>query len=109
MVIPVENANQALNKNIVIYKTKEHHPSKSNFMLIDDTNPMYDRLLYVMMFPYGDKGWELKSTCTRLQYYTYRLMVRSGTTFNIIHRMGRLFQQYIVDMYSKVEALAFIH
>ena len=38
-------------------------------------------------------------------------MVKSGQTFNIIHRMGRLFQQYIVDMYSKVEAaqLSYIH
>ena len=68
---------------------------------------MYDPLLHVLMFPYGDKGWELK-TC--LQYYSYRLMVRSANTFNIIHRMGRLFQQYIVDMYSKIEAarLAYI-
>ena len=104
MVIPVDNENQPLNKNIVIYKTKEHHPAKSNFMLIDDKNPMYDPLLYVLMFPYGDKGWELKSTCTHLQYYAYHLMVHSGSTFNIIHRMGRLFQQYIVDMYSKGEA-----
>ena len=31
-------------------------------------------------------------------------MPRSGHTFNIIHRMGHLFQQYIVDMYSKIEA-----
>ena len=104
MVIPVDDADQPLNKNIVIYKTKEHHPSKNNFMLIDDRNPMYDPLLYVLMFPYGDKGWELQCTCTQLQYYAYCLMVHSGATFNIIHRMGRLFQQYIVDMYSKVEA-----
>ena len=104
MVIPVDNSHQPLNKNIVIYKTKEHHPAKSNFMLINDKNPMYDPLLYVLMFPYGDKGWELKSTCTQLHYYTYRLMAHSGDTFNIIHRMGHLFQQYIVDMYSKVEA-----
>ena len=65
---------------------------------------MYDPLLYVLMFPYGDKGWELNSPCTCLQYYCYRLMVRSQNTFNIVHRMGRLFQQYIVDMYSKIEA-----
>ena len=104
MVIPVENDNQPLNKNIVIYKNKENHPTKSNLMTIDYKNPMYDSLFYVLMFPFGDKGWELQSTCTCLQYYGYRLMVRSGSTFNIIHRMGHLFQQYIVDMYSKIEA-----
>ena len=104
MVIPVENENEPLNKNIVIYKTKDNHPSKNNLMIIDHKNPMYDPLLYVLMFPYGDKGWELNSTCTCLQYYCYRLMVCSNNTFNILHRMGRLFQQYIVDMYSKIEA-----
>ena len=30
-------------------------------------------------------------------------MPRSGETFNTIHRMGRLFQQYVVDMYAKIE------
>ena len=110
MGIPVENENQPLNKNIVIYKKKDKHLSKNNLMTIDHKNPMYDPLLYVLMFPYGDKGWELKSTCTCLQYYCYRLMVCSQTTFNIVHRMGHLFQQYIVDMYSKIEAacLAYI-
>ena len=109
MVIPVENDNQPLNKNIVIYKNKQNHPTKSNLMTIDYKNPMYDLLLYVLMFPFGDKGWELQSTCTCLQYYGYRLMVRSGGTFNIIHRMGRLFQQYIVDMYSKIEAARLLY
>ena len=71
---------------------------------------MYDPLLYVLMFPYSDKGWEPRCACTQLQYYAYRLMAHSGDTFNIVHRVGHLFQQYIVDMYSKVEAahLAFI-
>ena len=63
MVIPVENENQPLNKNIVIYKTKDNHPSKNNLMTIDHNNPIYDPLVYVLMFPYGDKGWEL--TCKR--------------------------------------------
>ena len=37
-------------------------------------------------------------------YDAYRLMQHMGDTFNIIHRMGCLLQQYTVDMYSKVEA-----
>ena len=37
------------------------------------------------------------------QYYKYRLMIRGGDTFNTIHRMGRLFQQYVVDIYAKIE------
>ena len=109
MVIPVENESQPLNKNIVIYKNKDRHPGKDNLMLMDDKNPMYDPLLHVLMFPYGDKGWELKCNCTQLKYYAYQLMVYSGNTFNIIHRMGHLFQQYIVDMYSKVEAAQLVY
>ena len=104
MVIPVENDNKPLNKNIIIYKNRESNPTKSELITMDDKNPMYDPLLYVLMFPYGDKGWELKNHCTQLQYYAYHLMVHAGNTFNVLHRMGRLFQQYIVDMYSKVEA-----
>ena len=38
-----------------------------------------------------------------MQFYRYRLMVHGGNTFNTLHRMGRLFQQYIVDMYVKIE------
>ena len=73
---------------------------------------MYDPLIYILMFPYGDKGWELGSfhasnkqnnKCTALQYYKYCLISQGGHTFNVIHRMGRLFQQNIVDMYTKIE------
>ena len=107
IIISVENENQPLNKNIVIYKNKHSHPSERDLISIDDKHPMYDPLLYVLMFPFGDKGWELKCKCTQLQYYAYRLI--SGNTFNIVHRMGRLFQQYIVNMYSKVEAACLLY
>ena len=105
MIISVENDDQPLNKNIVIYKNRERAIlKKNNLISIDDKHPMYNPLLYVLLFPYGDKGWELRCACTHLQYYAYRLMPHSGDTFNIVHRVGCLFQQYIVDMYSKVEA-----
>ncbi|GBN61555.1 hypothetical protein AVEN_27408-1 [Araneus ventricosus] len=38
---------------------------------------------------------------TQLQFYAYRLAVRSD--FSILHHSGKLFQQYIVDAYSKSE------
>ena len=81
IIIPVENENQPLNKNIVIYKNKHSHPSERDLISIDDKHPMYDPLLYVLMFPFGDKGWQLKCKCTQLQYYAYRLMMHSGNTF----------------------------
>jgi hypothetical protein len=35
-----------------------------------------------------------------MQYYAYQLFDRSSSQ---IHRYGRLFHQYIVDQYSKIE------
>lgn len=35
------------------------------------------------------------------ELYAHRLAIRSG--FSIIHRAGKLFQQYVVDAYVKVE------
>ena len=42
-------------------------------------------------------------TALQCSIHKYRLMVHGEETFNTIHRMGRLFQQYIVDMYTKIE------
>ena len=103
-IIPADNDECPLNKNIIIYKKREDHGQNKSLLSIDDKQPMYDLLLYVLMFPYGDKGWELKCKPGQREYYAYRLMLHSGSTFNIVHRMGCLFQQYVVDMYSKVEA-----
>ena len=69
---------------------------------------MYDPLMYVLIFPFWDKGWEKdyqsqRKQYTPMQYYRYRLMVRGDASFNTLHRMGRLFQQHIVDMYAKIE------
>ena len=42
MIVPVENDDQPLNKNIVIYKNSESHPEKkNNLILIDNKHPMY--------------------------------------------------------------------
>ena len=87
---------------------------------------LYDPLFYVLMFPNGEVGFELnipKGTLTvkdffsidiisnnkkikyltTNEYYRYRIMFRNNQ-FNIILRCGKLTQQYIVDMYIKVES-----
>ena len=105
MIIPADNDEHPLNKNIIIYKKREDHAQNKSLLSIDDKHPMYDPLLYVLMLPYDDKGWELKCKPGQREYDAYRLMSHSGSIFNILHRMGCLFQQYVVDMYCKVEAL----
>ena len=102
MIIPVDNDECPLNKKYYHIQEKEDHPQNKSLLSIDDKHPMYDPILHVLMFPYGDKGWELKSKSGQREYYAYRLMLHSESTFNIVHRMGFLFQQYVVDMYSKV-------
>lgn len=83
-------------------------------------NPHSDPMCYPLLFPCGDSGWTpdtphmqvrntaLRTVTTQLQYYCYRLAVRDG--FSILHASVKLFQQYIVDSYVKVEGsrLAFI-
>ena len=42
------------------------------------------------------------------QFYAYRIMQRrhaAGSSIELPHAVGRLFQQYIVDSYAKVESM----
>ena len=86
IIISADNDECPLNKNIVIYKKREDHPQNKSLLSIDDKYPMYDPLLCVLMFPYGDKGWELKCKPGQRECYAYRLMSCSGSAFNIVHR-----------------------
>ena len=38
-----------------------------------------------------------------MQFYSYILQLREGT-HSLIHRGGLLFQQFVVDMYAKIES-----
>ena len=39
-----------------------------------------------------------------MEWYKYRLMIRGNDDGNDLHRFGRLFQQFVVDMYAKMES-----
>ena len=58
VIIPTER-NDISSRDVVIYKSASHHPTGQSMMIINTEHPMYDPLMYVLMFPYGDKGWEL--------------------------------------------------
>ena len=84
------------------------HARTGGLKRITETNCAYDSLHYVLLFPSGDNGWHLaiphssgKGCVTAMELYSYRLMVRSSLSY--LHLFGRLFHQYIVDMYAKVE------
>jgi hypothetical protein len=38
------------------------------------------------------------------EYYCFKLQIRDGQ-FNVFFHAGRLFQQFVVDMYVKVESM----
>ena len=113
VIMPADTLETPCKRDVVVYKSAQDHPSGQVLMKIDTIHPMYDPLMYVLMFPFGDKGFSIDAhpltrkpseCCSAMQYYKYRLMPQSGESFNTIHRMGRLFQQYVVDMYAKIES-----
>ena len=97
-------------RDVVIYRKSDDHPLQQPIMRINETHPHFDSLHYVLLFPKGEDGWKphLKFNGRRTGqispslFYAYRIMERE-TYLNSILFGGRLFQQYVVDQYAKVE------
>jgi len=76
---------------------------------IDIQGGHVDGMVYPLLFPYGDRSYnrwmKLKNgrKLTMLQYYAYRLSQQSGV-FNPIVHAGKLFHQFLVDAYVKIES-----
>ncbi|XP_066932864.1 uncharacterized protein [Clytia hemisphaerica] len=94
-------------RNIVVYPRNHHLQS------IPSTSSVFDPYIYPLLFPRGDLGWDMnmphvaeratrtRNHVTQLEHYVYRLAIRRG--FSALHLSGRLFQQFLVDAYTKVE------
>ncbi|XP_065640451.1 uncharacterized protein LOC136073037 [Hydra vulgaris] len=101
-------------REVVIY------PRGQALKTISSMSANQDPMIYPIFFPRGDAGWHeqlehhpdratrVRNRVTLSQYYNYRLSVRE--TFNTIFYGKKLFQQYAVDAYVKIEGqrLAFI-
>ncbi|UYV84546.1 hypothetical protein LAZ67_X002584 [Cordylochernes scorpioides] len=95
------------NRDIAVF------PHDCGLVRISPLNPNCDPMTYPLLFPAGDPGWAIgilheenmrtstRNHVTMLQFYSYRLAIRSG--FSPIHYGRRLFQQYVVDAYVKTE------
>lgn len=109
VIIPGSSNNSPSNRDIVLYKRASSNPDSSNIMHINETHQYYDPLHYVLIFPYGDSGWtpgikhrgEDTAQTSAMNFYAYHLMQRQN--FNLLLKCGRLFHQYIVDQYAKIE------
>ena len=57
VIKPAEITEAPCKRDVVVYKSAEDHPNGHILMRIDTIHPMYDPLMYVLMFPFGDKGF----------------------------------------------------
>ena len=76
-----------------------------------DCRQYYDPLQYPIMFPHGIDGWNScfksvsdEKNVSLIQHVRYHIISRSLQKY-ILHRVGKLFQQLIVDNYYKAEAM----
>ncbi|GBM19108.1 hypothetical protein AVEN_135596-1 [Araneus ventricosus] len=99
-----DNGEPTANKDICVY------PVGDTCQSISPLNQCCDLMTYPMLFPrvsvvgmeHVEEIKTVKSTrAIRLQYYTYRLSQRNG--FSILPSGGKVFQQYVVDAYVKIE------
>ncbi|CAH0402747.1 unnamed protein product [Chilo suppressalis] len=84
---------------------------------IAEKHRSYDALQYPLIFLHGEDayhfnlkhihpetGIETNKKVTSKEFYAYRLMIRDNEIYNHILNTRRLFQQFLVDMYAKIEA-----
>ena len=103
-------------RDIMLYMRSS---DKQPLARIDDGHAAYAPLHYVLLFPHGTHGWHRElyhrippgSThssdwnpprVSQTEYSAFRLHTREDE-YSTIHRGGRLFQQYIVDMWASAD------
>ena len=116
------------NVDLVIY---EKNPRGDQHMqTISRGSKHADPMLYPLFFPYGESGWQfnipqvgnrrnrVRNSNSIREFTCYRLAIRYDgnnvtrhQNFSAIHNSGFCFQQYVVDLYTRMEAnnLAFIN
>ncbi|XP_035843842.1 uncharacterized protein LOC118490361 [Helianthus annuus] len=99
------------NRDIVV-ETKE-----GNLKHISELYPSYLALQYPLLFPYGEDCYRVdipikgliasttnkRKTCSMREFFAYRIQDRVSV-FSLIHNSRRLFQQFLVDAYTMIEA-----
>ena len=74
---------------------------------ISELHRSYDPLQYPLLFQNGTDGWHVNlklqngRKLTAMVYYRYHIMIRQNVS--VLLRAKRLFQQYLVDAYCKIE------
>jgi hypothetical protein len=102
------NAEEGSERDLIL------HLRRGGLTKLRETWASYDPLQYPLLFPRGELGWSLDTSyreeirrngnrrVSPREYYAYRLFTRPND-FCYLHKAGRLFQQYVVDQYAKIE------
>jgi hypothetical protein len=105
VILPGDGSEVVRPYEIVI--RKRNPPLLQNISML---NPIYDPLVYVLLFPNGDPGFDGRprvnierntSDITMMKYYRYQLCQRPSNRFLFLCK--KLFEQYVVDSYAKIE------
>ena len=84
------------------------HTKGNKLQHINSVHRSYDPLHYVLILPFGQDGFQpnlklgAKSHVSVNQFYAFHMQVRKND-FNVVLRCHKLSQQYMADMYAKVE------
>ncbi|XP_058791046.1 uncharacterized protein LOC131664174 [Phymastichus coffea] len=111
---------QRVNEVAVIFSTTADGDIPESYITIRNKNtkilefvssmdPNVEPWIYPLFYPYGTRGWHQdmlrqnqNRRITRLDYTKYRVAIRENE-FNPIIKGRRLFQQWVVDSYVKIE------
>ncbi|KAG5530734.1 hypothetical protein RHGRI_025635 [Rhododendron griersonianum] len=89
------NANVSHEHDIIVHSNSGHKHRVQHYY------GCYDPLQYPLLLPRGVGGSDTKKVLCR-EYYCYKLQIRDDDP-SILLLSGRLLQQYVVDMYIKLE------
>ncbi|GMF47935.1 unnamed protein product [Phytophthora fragariaefolia] len=104
----IEDGNLECPRDILLW-AKDH-----NLLRLFESNPMYDPLQYPLLLPHGELGWTYTDTYANnierrnkremslREHVAYRLYQKVDDQ-SVLHKGGRLFQQYCVDQRAKCE------
>nr|KAJ0226239.1 hypothetical protein LSAT_V11C100049790 [Lactuca sativa] len=108
--LPTASEVAALIRDIVV-------ETKTGFLQrISELHPSYLPLQYPLLFPYGDDGYSVdilhrglsfttnskRAKCTMREYFAFRIQDRDHS-FSLILNSKRLFQQFLVNVYTMIE------
>lgn len=82
-------------RSVVIWRHGQRDSTPVNIL-----SSQYEPLQYPVFFPHGTPGWQMKTYPRCSQIWWYRMRILREYRFKLF---GRLLNEYVVDMYSRVE------